>query len=384
MRLALFAAALVEAVMRIMLLGYGPFYVHQVLHGGYLASSQAAALPSLAVFLGSLAWGQLLSKIGVRRIAMVGIFGYCLLGVVIWHVSQVLGYLIGVSGTVLLCSALAPATLTALTAEGGQMGRRLASLLRWQSAGWLMAGLVGGWLMGLAARHYTLIMLVPGLAALVPLGWLWTRRGLVEPTASSAAPAFVSSPGLSHWRITALIILPFFLTYAGNEGFFTNFSLYLHVVHTPASWVGWSASISTVIGYALSGFFGRSADRLGGRRLFQTILLAYVLMYALMLAVPRPIVDVAVFSLPMYPVLSMSVVRASAERVKAGQLSSVMGVINGTTGLATSLGSTAMGVVAARLSPRAMPWLADALAILAWAMVLAIRERQPAWKEEAS
>jgi predicted MFS family arabinose efflux permease len=227
-------------------------------------------------------------------------------------------------------------------------------------------------------------MLVPGLAALVPLGWLWTRRGLVEPTASSAAPAFVSSPGLSHWRITALIILPFFLTYAGNEGFFTNFSLYLHVVHTPASWVGWSASISTVIGYALSGFFGRSADRLGGRRLFQTILLAYVLMYALMLAVPRPIVDVAVFSLPMYPVLSMSVVRASAERVKAGQLSSVMGVINGTTGLATSLGSTAMGVVAARLSPRAMPWLADALAILAWAMVLAIRERQPAWKEEAS
>jgi len=152
--------------------------------------------------------------------------------------------------------------------------------------------------------------------------------------------------------------LPFFLAYAGNEGFFTNFGLYLKALHMPTAWVGWSAAISTGLGWAMASRVGRWADRFGGKPLLMRVLGVYTGMYLLMSLASSEVIVIMAFSLPLYPLLNVGIQRTVAESLPGHRHGGAMGIINGASGLATFGGSALMGSVSTVLGAHSMPWTA--------------------------
>ena len=373
MRRALLAASAIEAFFLLTLLGYGPLYLHETFHASDLLASMAAAAPALAMFFGSTWWGHRLSGLGTRRVAFVGIAGYFAAGLVIFLSPAPWVYIIGVMGATLLSSALAPATLTMLTVGGGDMGRRLAGRLQWQSSGWLLGGLVSGYAVSMVPRGFA--HLEAGLALLMVIPALLMMK---EPGSLHMAPPMEERMS-GATGLTVLLVLPFFLAYAGNEGFFTNFGLYLHALSIPTAWVGWSASISTALGWVMASSIGRWADRFGGKALLVRVLMAYTVMYLAMSLARSEIVVIIAFSVPLYPLLNIGIQRAVAESLPARLHGGAMGLINGASGLATTGGSLMMGTMDNWAGPHSMPWTAVALVVsgLVLAQVLYRPGRRP-------
>lgn len=377
MRRALFVASAIEAFYLLVLLGYGPLYLHQRLHAGYLVSSQAAAMPALATFVGSVLWGQLAQRIGLRALAMIGLSGYLASGLTIFLVRDPLQYIIGVSAITLFSSALAPGTLAFLTHQRKDMGRRLATRLQWQSSGWMAGGLLGGYVYNLSAYSYGDLMLALGI--LLALVLVLVAR----------APQMVAAPGRmdhvdqrelgkSQQRVLLLLlVLPFFLAYAGNEGFFTNFGLFLRLLKIPVGWVGWSAAISTGLGWVMASRIGRWSDHFGGKSLLTRVLVFYVVMYGIMSVVPTTWIVVGAFSLPLYPLLNIGIQRAVAESVPGEIHGAAMGMINGASGLATFMGGILIGSVEARIGPHFMPWTAATLVAAGLLVAVFVYRRYP-------
>ncbi len=377
MRRALFAASAIEAFYLLVLLGYGPLYLHERLHAGYLVSSQAAAIPALATFIGSVLWGQLAHRTGLRALAMVGLGGYLLSGLTIFMVRDPLEYIIGVSGITLFSSALAPATLAFLTHQGQDMGRRLAARLQWQSTGWMAGGLLGGYVYDLSAHSYSDLMLSLGiLLGLVLIVVARSPQMVAEPGRKDQADQ--PELGRSQQRVLlVLLMLPFFLAYAGNEGFFTNFGLFLRLLKIPVGWVGWSAAISTGLGWVMAPRIGRWSDHFGGKSLLTRVLVFYVVMYSIMSIVPTTWIVVGAFSLPLYPLLNIGIQRAVAESVPGEIHGAAMGLINGASGLATFIGGLLIGSVEAQIGPHFMPWMAAALVAMGLLVAIFVYRRYP-------
>lgn len=357
MQRALLAASAVEAFFLLALLGYGPLYLHQTFHASDVLSSMAAAAPTLAMFLGSTWWGHRLSRLGTRRVAYIGIGGYFAAGLVIFLASGAWMYIIGLMASTLFTSALAPATLTMLTVGGGDMGRRLAGRLKWQSSGWLLGGLVSGYAASIAPRGFADLEAGLALLMVIPALLMWKAPDFLQATPPSAERASGAT------GLTILLVLPFFLAYAGNEGFFTNFGLYLHALAIPTTWVGWSASISTALGWGIASHIGRWADRFGGKALLMRVLIAYTVMYLAMSLARSEIIVIIAFSVPLYPLLNIGIQRAVAESLPARLHGGAMGLINGASGLATTGGSLVMGTMNNFLGPYSMPWTAVALVL---------------------
>lgn len=377
MRRALFVASAIEAFYLLVLLGYGPLYLHQRLHAGYFVASQAAAVPALATFVGSILWGQLSHRWGLRVLVMVGLSGYLASGLTIFLVQNPLQYIIGVSAITLFSSALAPATLAFLTRQGQDMGRRLATRLQWQSSGWMAGGLLGGYVYNFSIHSYGDLMLSLGLLlGLVLLLVVRSRRAVAEP-----GPLDQGGPGAlrdSQQRVLlVLLVLPFFLAYAGNEGFFTNFGIFLRLLKIPVGWVGWSAAISTGLGWVMAPRIGRWSDHFGGKSLLTRVLVFYVVMYGIMSVVPTTWIVVGAFSLPLYPLLNIGIQRAVAESVPGEIHGAAMGMINGASGLATFMGGILIGSVESRIGPHFMPWTAAALVAAGLLMAVLVYRRYP-------
>lgn len=359
MKRALLAASAVEAFFLLMLMGYGPLYLHQQFRVPDVVASLAAAGPSLATFVGSTIWGHRLRHIGIGRVARIALVAYLGTGLIAFFAPSAVLYIVGVTTTTLFSSALAPATLTYLTYEGGTMGGRLAARLKWQSSGWVIGGLVGGYIQSLSPRALPLILMGLGFLMLMPF---FLGRQATDVVRIDGDDTSKGVP--SHLGLIILLVLPFFLAYAGNEGFFTNFGLYLHGVHIPTRWVGWSASISTGLGWMLASSIGRWSDRFGGKQLLIRVLLAYTLMYLIMSLTASEVVVIVAFSLPLYPLLNIGMQRAAAESLPGHRRGEAMGIINGAAGLATFGGSVIMGTVTTLWGPHGMPFAAASFVAL--------------------
>ncbi len=373
MHKALLAASALEAFFLLMLLGYGPLYLHQAFHAMDVVASLASAGPALATFVGSTLWGHRLHHVGIGRVARLGLLGYVATGAVALMAPDPVVYIVGVTVTTLFSAALAPAALTFLTQAGGEMGRRLADRLKWQSSGWMVGGAIGGYVQALATHAFPALLLALGLTMLVPF---FAMRGQVDQAPGGPTEKAMDEPSLL--GLTILLVLPFFLAYAGNEGFFTNFGLYLRGLHVSTSWVGWSAAISTGLGWVLATSIGRWADRFGGKSLLIRVLAGYALIYLTMSLSSSEVVVIVAFSLPLYPLLNIGIQRAVAESLPGDRHGGAMGIINGAAGLATFGGSVIMGAVDNFFGPRNMPWAA--IACVAIGLILAsilYRSRKP-------
>ena len=367
MRTGVLIASAIEAFFLLALMGYGPLYLHQELDAGYFLASLAAALPALATFAASLTWGQIARRMGLKVLTVIGLTGYLGIGLAIMATRSPIDYIVGVSVMTLFSSALAPATLAFLTQAGGNMGQRLAKRLQWQSSGWMAGGLLGGYIFGLSGHSYVYLMLSLAMALVLPL--ILILRD----------PSKISIPVQEHHRsrhihpaAILLVVLPFFLAYSGNEGFFTNFGLYLRLLGIPTQWVGWSAAISTGLGWLVALRIGYWADRWGGKAILTWVLLVYAVLYVVMSLAPWPPIVVGAFSMPLYPLLNIGVQRAAAESVPPDAHGAAMGVINGASGLATFIGGTLIGEVDNAWGPHIMPWTAAALVTIGLVVALIV------------
>ncbi len=374
---AFLVASAIEAVILLMVMGYSPLYMHQHFHSSYLISSMGAAVPALMTFVGSTLWGQLSHRFNLITLGMIGLLGYVGLGTgaVLAHSATV--YLVAIATATLFSSALAPATLALLTVGGGNIGRRLANRLQWQSLGWMFSGLFGGWIYTRSPDNFPWLLLVLGIAAGGPLAILWKQSRKI-PHVVAGAEKIHSLPDDKAARkrvalVLSAVVLPFFLAYAGNEGFFTNFGLYLHASGISAEWVGWSSAISTAGGWLLASRIGRWSDRYGGRAILIGVFTAYGLVYLVMALIHLAPVSIAVFSLPLYPLLNIGVQRAGVEDIPARMHGAIMGWINGASGLATFLGATLLGEIENHQGPQAAPWGAFVLVAAALTLALIVR-----------
>jgi len=363
-RTALLGASLIEAFFLLMLMGYGPLYVHQYFGASDFLASQAAALPALATFFGSTLWGQVARRLNLTWVASVGVAGYGVMGIAIRLVTSPTAFVVLVGCLALFSSALRPSVVASLTqVPDGRVGERLALRIRWQSVGWLVGGLFGGYVYGLGRGGYPTLMLVLGLMAATTLGVLvpYARRAHAVDRRTPRTLTRFRLP----WPLLLAIVLPFFLSYVGSEGFFTNFGLYLGAIHVAASWVGWSTAISTALGFVMVPRLGRLADKIGGRRMLVGMLLLSLVVFSALALFHQPILTVALFSLPLYAPVTMSVQLAMAEALPSHHHGAAMGVINGLGGLATFLGGSLVGALESSVSPTIAPTVVAILMALA-------------------
>jgi hypothetical protein len=363
--LVLLVAAALEAVFLTVFLGYAASYARLALGAGDLVASLATALPTFAIFLGSLLWGRLAPLLGLKTLLGAGLVGYLAFGVGTAAAVAPIGVVLATSLASLATAALRPATSAYLTLPGGRVGLRLGILLRWQSLGWLIGGAGGGFLLNRDLRVYPTVLLALGLllGGLVPLllrleelaevGWLRTTAGF----------------GIG--RVALAVLASFLLLYAGYEGFWANLGIYLHGYGVPVSWVGYTVAIGTSFGWFAGGAVGHFADRVGGLRLYTGSLALYVLAFAAAAAVPGPVGTLVAFSLPLFPSLQVGAQRALAEVTDKGRLPEAMGAYNGVSGVAVTLGTMLIGAFDALVGPASAPGLTCAL-MLAGLLGLAV------------
>ena len=377
---AFFVASAMEAVILLMIMAYSPLYLHQHFHASYLEASMGAALPALMTFAGSMLWSQLSRRFSLVTLGVIGLAGYLGLGSGAILSNSAWSYIAFTASATIFSSALAPATLASLTVGGGNMGGRLATRLRWQSAGWMVSGLFGGWLFDLTPRSFPWLLFALGVAACVPLALLWRQGHHVVPVVAVPSASQVSGTGPARGPllvVVSAVVLPFFLAYAGNEGFFTNFGIYLHATGVSSEWVGWSSAISTAGGWLLASRIGRWSDHYGGRTILIGVFSLYGLVYLVMALIHLPLVSIVAFSLPLYPLLNIGVQRAGVEDIPSHLHGSIMGWINGASGLATFAGTTLLGALEDHQGPQAAPWGAFALVACALILSLSVRPRNP-------
>jgi predicted MFS family arabinose efflux permease len=365
--LGLLAGSTVDAVLVFWILGYGVLYAHQHFHASDAVASQAAAIPGLAWFLGAWLWGMAARRIGYVRVAALALLSYGLSGLVIWLVGNGLEFVALLGGMALLTGGFRPAVVGHLIQDAaGGAGARLARRVRWQSVGWLGGGIAGGLVYAASPLGYPIFMTAMAVTATALGVWLWRRPTDPVPETGRPEPRF---PGAARQGIAVLI--PYFLAYSAIEGVVTTLGLFLTALHLSSGWVGGSTTLRTAVGLIAAAWYGRWADRWGGRRFVARLLVGFAGVLAVMAAFPEPVLVIGLFAVVLNSPLTVGVQLVLADTVSRDTYAVALGWVQSTSGLAIFLGTTVLGLAAGWLGPRALPALAAGLMGMAavwWAL----------------
>lgn len=360
----LLLASVLDAWLMFLLLGYGALYAHQQWHASYVEASLVAAAPGFAWFAGAPLMGRWAGRWGHEFVVAIGCVSYTLLGALIWMVPNawVLALVVGVLS--LGTSGLRPAVVGALLAHGplASSGSRLARRVRWQSAGWLVGGVVGGLLYQASRATYPVMVTVLGAVALVTAIVVWRRRA---PDAEPSGPGSDDPHAPPSAPRTVLLLVSYFLAYCAIEGIVTTLGFLLVADRVSAFWVGGNTTIRTAVGWLAAAWYGSWADRWGARRFLLGLLMVFTVLFGVMAVSPGPVVVLGAFAVVLNSPVTLGVQLISTRHMGARGRRVLLGWIQSVSGLGIGLGTVGLGLVANVLGPRTMPAAAAGLMALA-------------------
>jgi len=381
---ALNVASLCDGMGTCLILSFLPLYVRVSLgEPSFLMIASILALPNLVLFPVNNFWGAFVDATGrFRLVERIGLLGFtcCLFGICL--VSSTLGVVAVVVGFAVLYGALRPTMISHATLldDASRSASSIAVILLFQSMGWLISGLLYGFVF--YEKHLwtsQVILAVPallclGMAALIPR---WVRdpggvAGALSGTTLSALKqrgigrvllgdlaAIYGNPRL--FRVCVVVLL----TSMSNWTFFGMFSLiFTEEMHGSSLMLGVTLSASTATAIIVFKPIGRILDRFGGRiGLFACIVL-YVVLYAAFSLIRNPWVMSALFIVPIYPILLVSANALAAEATHAGQRAGGIGVMGGVSAFAIVLGSPLGGLVGDLFGLRPIMYVSAGLSVV--------------------
>jgi predicted MFS family arabinose efflux permease len=136
--------------------------------------------------------------------------------------------------------------------------------------------------------------------------------------------------------------------------------------------VGGSTTLRTAVGMVGASWYGRWADRWGGRRFLLALFGGFTAVFAGIAAVANPIVIIALFAVVLNSPLTLGVQLVLADVVPPDSRDVAMGWVQSVSGLAIFVGTTVLGVAAGFVGARAIPTMAAGLMGVAGVMWLIV------------
>lgn len=382
---ALYFIAAVRTTCEALVFAYLPIALYrQTGDQGLLMISLIFAIPAVVRFFAAHGWGLAIDRAARQKpFVLAGVAAYPVLLAALAAGPPVPAVVALVALAAAFYSAVSPAARTMATladeAYGGKGAshRILSRLLKFESTGWVIGGMVPGALLdytGLAMAD-----LLAGASVLAALawaaGWLWLRdvpavREAAGRPGAGARPAPLRrrpEAFANAWEsLLALyrrpefsgLLVTLFFTFFAREAFFTTYGIYLTELGGSTTLYGASISIATVLGILLYDTAALAARRFGSVRLVRVTSAVYVAGYLITVVWPRPWALVAYFSLPLFAFLTMAATLAVSQMSAACERGRGLGILEATDLLAVALGSVSAGAVATRFGLRSVPLLA--------------------------
>ena len=389
-----------------------PLYVRRTFaHTNLLTIASIVAIPSGAMFVASNFWGALADYTKkLKPYLLIGLAGYggCLYALSASHTTTSVVLVATVSS--LFFAALRPISQSYVTLlRETEKGRAIGDLMAYQSLGWLIGGIAGGYLFepvsgapvksilvgGALFGAFVLILVAALLKPLVvsrgsqheatpgagneTSGAGSATSGAGNATSGGTSPATSdktsgASAGTSNetrsWlhgmtsdlralygskALVATCILAA-LCSGGVWVFFGNFSVFLtEYVKASTTLLGWAMALSTLLGMFAFGPSGRLVDRVGPIRVLTLAVIFYAIVYGLVSLTKDPILITVCFCVPIYPLFNVSVITLTSELSGKSTRAGGLGVLAGVLAFALAAGTLVGGAIADHVGLGVLP-----------------------------
>ena len=363
----LYLSSVAEGVCLTVTMFFIPLYVRRTFsHTSLLTIASIVAIPQCAMFVASNFWGALADYTRkLKPYLLIGIAGYggCLL---VLSVSRTtVAVVVGATISSLFFAALRPTSQSYVTLlRETEKGRAIGDLMAFQSLGWLIGGIAGGYLFEPLSGVPVKSILVGG--SLFGAAVLILVAILLRPLARTDAPSRERESWLRGMtadlrtlygsRALVTICALTALCSGGVWLFFGNFSVFLtEYIKASTTLLGWAMALSTCFGMLVYAPSGRLVDRVGPIRVFALAVLSYAIVYGLLSLTKDPILIAVYFCVPVYPFFNVSVITLASELSGQNTRAGGLGVLAGVLAIALAAGTLAGGAIADHISLAVLP-----------------------------
>lgn len=408
--LPLYLSNVAEGMCLTVTMFFVPLHVRRTFgHTSLLTIASIVALPSGAMFIASNFWGALADYTKqLKPYLLIGLAGYggCLFALSTTHTSFSVVLVATISS--LFFAALRPISLSYVTLlRESEKGRAVGDLMAFQSLGWLVGGIAGGYLFEpvtgapvdsilVGGAIFGAFVLVVVAVLLRPLAIGAATNGAGRAATNGAGRAASNGTGRAagngaplearSWirGMTADLRLLYSsralvatcalagLCSGGVWVFFGNFSVFL-TEYTKASTtlLGWAMALSTLLGMFTFGPAGRLVDRIGPMRVLVIAVSLYAAVYGLVSLTISPILITIYFCAPIYPLFNVSVMTLASELSGKRARTGGLGVMAGVLAFALATGTLVGGAIADNVGLAILPRWTFGLEIACLAAIFA-------------
>lgn len=430
--LPLYLSNVAEGICLTVTMFFIPLHVRRTFgHTSLLTIASIVALPSGAMFIASNFWGALADYTKkLKPYLLIGLAGYggCLYALSASHTTVEVVLVATISS--LFFAALRPISLSYVTLlRETEKGRAIGDLMAYQSLGWLVGGIAGGYLFepvtgapvksilvggaifGASVLALVAALLRPlaagrsappnaakgtadacgadattGCAANGLTGDIATDEDAARGDAADGCAVNPRDHDTHSWfqgmtadlrmlyssrALVATCILAG-LCSGGVWVFFGNFSVFL-TEHIKASTtlLGWAMALSTLLGMFTFGPSGRLVDRMGPMRVLIIAVVSYAIVYGLVSLTGNPILITVYFCVPIYPLFNVSVITLTSELSGKSTRTGGLGVLAGVLAFALAAGTLVGGAIADNFGLAVLPRCTFGLEIACLVAILA-------------
>ncbi|MCX5801332.1 MAG: MFS transporter [Candidatus Eisenbacteria bacterium] len=354
----LYLSSVAEGMCLTVTMFFIPLYVRRTFaHTSLLAIASIVAIPSGAMFVASNFWGALADYTRkLKPYLLVGLAGYggCLYALSASHTTT--SVVLAATISSLFFAALRPISQCYVTLlREGEKGRAIGDLMAFQSLGWLIGGIAGGYLFEPMTGVPVKSILVGG--ALFGAFVLILVAVLLKPLAVNQVPHQETGSWLHGMTadlralygsraLVATCILAG-LCSGGVWVFFGNFSVFLtEYAKASTTLLGWAMALSTLLGMFTFGPSGRFVDRVGPIRVLTLAVASYAIVYGLVSLTKDPIFITICFCVPIYPLFNVSAITLTSELSGKSTRAGGLGVLAGVLAFALAAGTLVGGAIA--------------------------------------
>jgi len=364
----LYLSNVAEGICLTVTMFFVPLHVWRTFGGtSFLTIASIVAIPQGAMFIASNFWGALADYTKkLKPFLLIGLAGYggCLYALSASHTTTRVVFVATISS--LFFAALRPISQSYVTLlRETEKGRAIGDLMAYQSLGWLIGGIAGGYLFepltGVPVRSILVGGSLFGASVLILVAFLLkplvVSRALPHETGSWLRGMTADLRALYGSRALVATCILAGLCSGGVWVFFGNFSVFLtEYIRASTRLLGWAMALSTLLGMFAFWPSGRLVDRVGPIRVLALAIVSYAIVYGLVSLTRNPILIIVCFCVPIYPLFNVSSItlasELSGESTRAGGLGVLAGVLAFSLAAGTLLGGAIADYIGLAVLPR--------------------------------
>jgi len=354
----LYLSSVAEGICLTVTMFFIPLHVRRTFSDtSLLTIASIIAIPQCAMFVASNFWGALADYTKkLKPFILIGIAGYVICLYVLSVSRTTTAIVLGATVSSMFFAALRPISQSYVTLlRETEKGRAIGDLMAFQSLGWLIGGIAGGYLFepvsGVPVRSILVGGCLFGAVVLIFVAVLLKPLNVSRAVRRETGSWFrgMTSDLRTLYGSKALVATCILtgLCSGGVWVFFGNFSVFLtEYIKASTTLLGWAMALSTLLGMFTFGPSGRLVDRIGPIRVFAMAVLSYAVVYSLVSLTKDPILISICFCVPIYPLFNVSVITLTSELSGQSTRAGGLGVLAGVLAFALAGGTLLGGAIA--------------------------------------